>query len=150
MLTILLVLLIVGLILSVLQLYKSIRDRREHKLVVAERDKLLEQKAALEKEVGVLRESNRSALKVWQSERRRLWAQARDAEHHARDLQEFHLRNEQDLMHELASAHAMVELLMMAVPKGGVIAHPFEVRRIFRPIVQMAKPDTNKQNVNVF
>mgnify|MGYP004488629251 CR=1 FL=1 len=63
------------------------------------------QKSFLEREIGVLRDSNRSSLKVWQSERQRLWAQARSAERHARDMQAFHLTNEHDLKHELAGAH---------------------------------------------
>jgi hypothetical protein len=83
-----------------------------------------------------LRKNGRSATRVWSIESRRLRQQARDAERHAQDMQEFHLHNEQDLQHELSSIYGLVELLMLAVPKGGVIAHPHEVKRIFRPIIE--------------
>lgn len=103
-----------------------------------ERFNLRTDKTKLEQEITVLRTSNRDSLKVWQSERRRLWAQARDAERHAQEMQAFHLYNEQDLQHELAGAHALIELLMMAIPKGEVLTQKYEVQRLFRSVALVA------------
>lgn len=111
--------------------------------------KLKLQKAALEKEINVLRTSNRDSLKVWQSERQRLWTQARDAERHGQELQEFHLHNEFSLQHELAGAHALIELLMATFPKDYAITPvPYEVQRIFAPVIEMDqhRPASTKHN----
>lgn len=132
----------------VLRLY--LNERRYHAFALSARhhlrlaaEKEVNKRVALEREIGVLRSSNRSSLKAWQAERRELWTKVRASERHAKEMQAFHLHNEQDLNHELAGAHALIELLMMAVPKGDVISHPHEVRRLFRPVSE-SRPKINR------
>lgn len=110
---------------------------------------LEDDKVKLEREINVLRRANRSAAKTWASERQRLWKQARDAERYAKHLQSFHLANEQELQHQLDGAHALIELLMMAVPKGGVITRSFEIQRLFRPLVEK-KPLDKNHRIDIF
>ena len=106
----------------------------------------------LEKEITVLRNANRSATKVWSNERRRLWAQARDAERLASEMQEFHRHNEFSLQHELAGAHALIELLLEMAPKGAFeMPHVSEVRRLFTPVIEMDQHRPRaKTNPHVF
>lgn len=111
--------------------------------------KLNLQKAALEKEINVLRTSNRDSLKVWQSERQRLSSQARDAERHGQELQAFHLRSEFSLQHELAGAHALIELLMGMLPRGyEPPTMTTEVQRVFTSVIEMEqhRPASTKHN----
>jgi hypothetical protein len=129
--------------------WRGIQDGKDHDRLYdkycdadRERFRLRIDKDALEKEITVLRESNRSSLKAWQTERRRLQAKIRASETHAQELQDFHLYNEQDLQHELAGTHALIELLMMAIPKGEVLTHKFEVQRLFRTVAE-ARPKIN-------
>lgn len=138
----------------VLRLY--LNERRYHIFALSARhhlrltaEKETTKRVMLEKEIGVLRSSNRDALKVWQSERRRLWAQARAAESHAREMQEFHLYNEHDLQHELAGAHALIELLMGMLPRGyEPPTMTSEVQRVFTPVIEMEqhRPASTKHN----
>ena len=103
--------------------------------------------AMLEQEIRVLRESNRSANKAWQSERRRLFSQARDAEKHSSSVQEFHLANEAELKHQLAGAHALIELLFDKIPKDvEVKICKFEAQRVFRPVIEAFAPKIDKAN----
>jgi hypothetical protein len=126
----------------VLMLY--LNERRYHAYALSTRHHLRlkvskekNKREALEKEITVLRDSNRSANKAWQSERRRLFAQARAAERHASEQQEFHLYNQRDLEHELASAYALIELLFDKIPKNVEIKFGrFETQRVFRPIIE--------------
>lgn len=112
------------------------RERLVHGFLTEDHQEVLLKKQALEQEIKVLRKANRDSLRVWQSERQRLWKQARDAERHAQDMQEFHLHNEKDLQHELASAYALMEILIDRVPKSvKVTIDRFEAQRIFRPII---------------
>lgn len=91
-----------------------------------------------EEAISNLRSTNRSSLKVWQSERQRLQAQARSAERHARDLQEFHLRTEFELQYKLAGANAVIELLMETLPEEHAITPvPQEVARIFASVIEL-------------
>lgn len=142
--TIPLVLLIGMIFFSILQIRKSRREKKAYKQLESRARKLnsrefklLCQKDELEREIRVLRESNRAGNKAAQAERRRLQARARDAELHAEELQCFHLQHEQDLQHELANAYALVEILMDRVPKGAVVTiDQFEAQRLFRPIIE--------------
>lgn len=112
-------------------------------------EKLKLQKAALEKEINVLRSSNRDSLRAWQTERQRLWTKARDAERHGQELQNFHLYNEHDLQHELAGAHALIELLMGMLPRGyEPPTMTSEVQRVFTPVIEMEqhRPASTKYN----
>lgn len=126
----------------VLRLY--LNERRYHTYALSARHHLrltaakeTAKRVALEREIGVLRKTNRDSLKVWQSERQRLWVQARSAERHAKEMQEFHLHNQQDLEHELASAYALVELLLDKIPKNVEVKFcKFEMQRVFRPILE--------------
>lgn len=99
-----------------------------------------------------LRDNNRAASKSWQNERRRLWSEKRAAERHASDMQEFHLHNEFSLQHELAGAHALIELLLEMAPKGAFeIPHVSEVRRVFTPVIEMDQHRPRaKTNPHVF
>lgn len=99
-----------------------------------------------------LRDNNRAASKSWRNERLRLWSEKRAAERHASDMQEFHLHNEFSLQHELAGAHALIELLLEMAPKGAFeIPHVSEVRRVFTPVIEMDQHRPRaKTNPHVF
>lgn len=108
-----------------------------------------ESREALEREMRVLRNANREANHAWQAERRRLWGERAHAVRHASELQEFHLYNEHDLQHELAGAHALIELLMEMLPKG--YTPPLmtaEVMRVFAPVIAMDQHRPKKNTSN--
>lgn len=103
--------------------------------------KIEKQKESLEKEVTVLRRSNREGNVSARNERQKLYGRLRSAEAHAQSLQDFHLNNEQTLKHELAGAHALIEMLTMALPHAEVPTQTFEVQRLFRVVA-----DAHPQN----
>lgn len=135
---------LVGLLLLALSILSHFyaKKSRAHGWLKEDLKLELEAKAKLEKEIGVLRTSNRDSLKVWKAERQNLWAKARDAERHAQELQAFHLYNEKDLQHELAGAHALIELLLLSTPKGEILTQKYEVQRLFRDVA-LAAPKVN-------
>lgn len=147
----LLILLVISVILPVLQIRKSQKQARTIRTLEVRLEDARNRLATEEADNEKLRQNNRSATKVWSSERQRISARARSAETHAGIIQEFHRRNEAELQHQLAGAHGVIELLMATFPKDySVSPVPFEVQRIFRPVAQMATPDPNKQHPNVF
>lgn len=137
-----------------IMMYRALKIRHDwlqedYYLELKATEKLKLQKAALEKEINVLRTSNRDSLKAWQSERQRLWTQARDAERHGQELQTFHLYNEHDLQHKLAGAHALIELLVGMLPRGyEPPTMTTEVQRVFTPVIEMDqhRPASTKHN----